>query len=84
MRRPSPLRVRRLLRGARLLDVARATGLPLVYVSQVERGDRPLAGRVLHALARHYQTSADRLVSEMRRWTDPESAPRPAGGPAAA
>ena len=66
--RPSPLRVRRLLRGSRLRDVAGATGLPDVYISQAERGERVLAGRPLLALAAYYQTPADRLTAEMERW----------------
>jgi hypothetical protein len=71
--RPSPLRARRFLRGERLRDTAAATLLPEQYVSQAERGERDLAGRVLHALAIHYQTEATVLVAEMARWRDRET-----------
>ena len=67
-KRPSPLRARRLLRGERLLDVARATGLHETYVSLLERGERPLHGRPLVRLADHYRTAAAQLVAEMERW----------------
>jgi transcriptional regulator with XRE-family HTH domain len=72
MRRPSPLRARRLLRGERLRDVARAIGAHDTVVSLLERGDRPLRGRLLHALAAHYATPAAQLLAEMARWIERE------------
>jgi hypothetical protein len=66
--RPSPLRARRCLRGARLVDVSAATGLHPVWLSQVERGERPLTGRSLRLLAELYGTAPERLALEMQRW----------------
>lgn len=77
-RRPSPLRARRLLRGLRLRDVQRDTGIPDSALSQLERGEMPLLGRRLAALARLYQTPADRLADEMRRWLSSEEPNRAA------
>ena len=67
--RPSSLRVRRLLRGERLRDVADATGLQTMAVSEAERAERPLAGRLLRRLSEHYATPGEQLVLEMRRWS---------------
>ncbi len=78
--RPSPLRARRLLRGERLRDVARATGLHETYISLAERGDRVLGGRLLVRLAEHYATPAEVLVLEMRRWASRESEAGRRGG----
>jgi transcriptional regulator with XRE-family HTH domain len=66
--RPSPLRVRRFLRGLRLRDVADAVGAHETLISEIERGDSPLRGRVLHALANFYTTPSDRLLFEHERW----------------
>jgi transcriptional regulator with XRE-family HTH domain len=66
--RPSPLRVRRLLRGLRLVDVEHATGLPALLVSQLERGEGPPSGAALAELARFYATDAAQLRAEMDRW----------------
>ena len=72
--RPSPLRLRRIHRGARLRDIATATGIHAVYLSELERGERPLAGRLLAVLADHYRTPPQTLVSEMGRWAAREAA----------
>ena len=66
--RPSPLRARRCLRGQRLIDVAAATGLHAVTLSQLERGTLPLTGRSLQLLAQLYATAPERLTLEMARW----------------
>jgi transcriptional regulator with XRE-family HTH domain len=66
--RPSPLRARRLLRGLRLRDLANDVDLHETTLSEVERGDTPLRGRVLHRLAAYYQTPSDRLLLEHERW----------------
>jgi transcriptional regulator with XRE-family HTH domain len=78
--RPSPLRVRRLLRGARLRDVAAATGLQMMALSEVERGERPLAGALLRLLSVHYQTAPERLTLEMTRWLAQDGAGEEAKG----
>lgn len=79
--RPSPLRIRRLLRGARLVDVANATGLHAIYISQAERGERRLAGALLRLLSVHYQTAPERLAAEMARWLAQDGAGEEAKGP---
>src|SRR5262245_16227113 len=66
--RPSPLRIRRLLRGQRQHDVARAIAVSSTLISQLERGDVPLGGPYLHRLARHFATAPAQLVAEMERW----------------
>jgi transcriptional regulator with XRE-family HTH domain len=66
--RPSPLRIRRLLRGLRLVDVEHATGLPALLVSQLERGEGPPSAAALAELARFYATDAAQLRAEMDRW----------------
>jgi transcriptional regulator with XRE-family HTH domain len=38
---PSPLRLERLRRGLRIVDVANVTGLPATRISQLERGEPP-------------------------------------------
>jgi transcriptional regulator with XRE-family HTH domain len=68
MERPSPLRARRILRGKRLLDVARAIGISETVLSRLERGEARLVGPVLRNLARFYSTPPTRLVDEMRTW----------------
>jgi transcriptional regulator with XRE-family HTH domain len=85
--RPSPLRVRRFLRGLRLLDLARLAGLHATLLSGIERGERPLRGRPLRELARIYATDAPQLVAEMQRWSATRSAvvqDQHGGGPRAA
>ena len=52
--RPSPLRLRRLVRGLRLRDVEKATGINDVVLSQIERGELPLTGGRLERLAGFY------------------------------
>jgi transcriptional regulator with XRE-family HTH domain len=79
--RPSPLRVRRILRGARLRDIATATGVQVMSLSELERGERPLAGRMLGILADYYQTAPERLVVEMARWAAREAAGSEVKGP---
>jgi transcriptional regulator with XRE-family HTH domain len=76
------LRARRLLRGERLRDTARAIRVHDTALSLIERGDRPLRGRILHALAAHYCTAPAVLLAEMARWCAREqrgavAAPRP-------
>src|SRR5262245_61653530 len=66
--RPSMLRLRRLARGWRLRDLRDLVGVDEATIGGVERGDLPLRGRVLHALAEVYATSADRLLFEHERW----------------
>jgi transcriptional regulator with XRE-family HTH domain len=81
MYRPSPLRARRILRGQRLVDVARATGIADSTLSRLERGEARLVGPVLHELARVYATSPSRLLDEMRAWAARAGgAGLPAGG----
>jgi len=65
---PSPLRARRLLRGLRLRDVERGTGIPDTTVSRLERGELPLVGRWLAQLAQFYATPPQALRREMERW----------------
>ena len=79
--RPSPLRARRCLRGQRLIDVAAATGLHAVTLSQLERGERPLTGRSLQLLAKAYATPPERLSLEMTRWLTQDGAGEEAKGP---
>lgn len=67
--RPSPLRARRLLRGWRLRDLARLTGVHEQQLSLLERAELPLRGRWLGELARVYSTPGDTLRGEMARWT---------------
>jgi transcriptional regulator with XRE-family HTH domain len=82
--RPSPLRARRLLRGARLYDVAQALGVHETTVSLLERGQRALTPQLLGALAAYYATPAAQLRAEMERWravrADHPAGPPP-GGP---
>src|SRR4029450_7352368 len=66
--RPSPLRVRRVLRGLRLRDVERAVGIPDTVLSALERGETKLLGPRLRRLAAFYATPPARLVDEMRSW----------------
>jgi transcriptional regulator with XRE-family HTH domain len=66
--RPSPLRLRRIVRGLRLRDVQAATGLLEVRISQLERGELRLAGPRLAKLAAFYHCSAAQLVAEMAKW----------------
>jgi transcriptional regulator with XRE-family HTH domain len=66
--RPSPLRARRLLRGARLYDVATALGVHETMVSLLERGQRRLTPALLARFAEYYSTPAARLREEMDRW----------------
>jgi transcriptional regulator with XRE-family HTH domain len=66
--RPSKLRLRRLARGLRLRDVSVAIGVHDTILSQVERGEAPLRGKLLHALAGFYQTDALALLAEYDRW----------------
>jgi transcriptional regulator with XRE-family HTH domain len=66
--RPSPLRLRRLVRGLRIIDLARATGLIPVRISELERGECALAGHRLQRLARFYAVPPSTLVEEMGRW----------------
>jgi transcriptional regulator with XRE-family HTH domain len=66
--RPSPLRLRRVVRGLRLRDVAEATGLLEVRLSQLERGELRLAGPRLTKLAAFYKCSTTQLVAEMVKW----------------
>jgi len=66
--RPSPLRIRRLLRGLRLVDVEHATGLPALLISRLERGEGPPSTAALAELARYYATDTARLHAEMDRW----------------
>src|SRR5262245_10468343 len=73
--RPSPLRLRRVVRGLRLRDIAEATGLLEVRISQAERGESYLWGRRLAALAAYYDVSPEVLLTERRR-----GAPRHAPG----
>jgi transcriptional regulator with XRE-family HTH domain len=68
MTRPSPLRLRRVVRGLRLRDVAEATGLLEVRISQLERGELRLAGPRLVKLSEFYKCSATQLVAEMVKW----------------
>jgi transcriptional regulator with XRE-family HTH domain len=68
MERPSPLRARRLLRGLRLRDVERATGIADTVLSRLERGEAVLLGPRLRRLAQFYATPAGPLADEMRRW----------------
>lgn len=56
------------MRGLRLRDVQRETGIPDSVLSAVERGERPLRGRALKALADLYSTPAERLLAEMHTW----------------
>ena len=83
MDRPSPLRARRLLRGLRLRDVERATGIADTVVSRLERGEAKLLGPRLRRLAEFYQTPPARLADEMRAWTDRPDAGLRGGSPAA-
>src|SRR4029453_19116250 len=66
--RPSPLRARRLLRGWRLNDLERATGIADTVLSRLERGEHPLLGSWLRRLAAIYDTRADVLAAEHERW----------------
>jgi len=68
MTTPSPLRLRRWVRGLRLRDVRDATGLIEPRISQVERGEARLAGPRLTKLAAFYKCSAAQLVAEMAKW----------------
>jgi hypothetical protein len=68
MPRPSPLRLRRWVRGLRLRDVQDATGLLEVRLSQLERGELRLAGPRLAKLATFYGCAPAQLVLEMARW----------------
>jgi transcriptional regulator with XRE-family HTH domain len=68
MKRPSPLRARRLLRGLRLRDVERATGIADTVVSRLERGEAKLLGPRLRRIAEFYATPPTRLTDEMREW----------------
>jgi transcriptional regulator with XRE-family HTH domain len=72
--RPSPLRTRRFLRGWRLRDVERRTGIRDCTLSEIERGEMPLRGRALHRLASLYATPSQQLLDEMRRWVARELA----------
>jgi transcriptional regulator with XRE-family HTH domain len=62
------LRLRRLARGWRLRDLRDVVGVDEATLSQVERGDQPLRGRVLRKLAETYATSSARLLYEHERW----------------
>jgi transcriptional regulator with XRE-family HTH domain len=68
MTTPSPLRLRRWVRGLRLRDLQEATGLLEVRLSQLERGELRLAGPRLAKLAAFYECSAAQLVAEMGKW----------------
>ena len=68
MTRPSPLRLRRWVRGLRLRDVRESTGLLEVRISQLERGELRLAGPRLTRLAAFYRCSGAQLVAEMAKW----------------
>ncbi len=59
--RPSNLRMLRLAAGLRLKDVELATGIADTTLSKLERGEIPLIGARLRALARLYEASPDRL-----------------------
>jgi transcriptional regulator with XRE-family HTH domain len=75
--RPSPLRARRLLRGWRLRDLARQTGIHDMTLSLLERAELPLRGRWVTELARIYHTPVETLRGEMARWvaeTQPDRA----------
>jgi transcriptional regulator with XRE-family HTH domain len=66
--RPSPLRLRRIVRGLRLRDVQAATGLLEVRISQLERGECRLAGPRLTKLATFYKCEPSQLIDEMSKW----------------
>lgn len=65
--RPSPLRVRRLLHGLRLRDLGDKTGISEATLSRLERGEVPLLGRWLEALARYYATPPTVIRAEMEQ-----------------
>jgi transcriptional regulator with XRE-family HTH domain len=66
--RPSPLRLRRIVRGLRLRDLREATGLLEVILSQLERGECRLAGSRLTKLATFYTCEPTQLLDEMAKW----------------
>jgi transcriptional regulator with XRE-family HTH domain len=66
--RPSPLRARRLLRGQRQVDVARAIAVSPMVISMLERGEMELGAPYVARLARHYATAPEQLLAEMARW----------------
>ena len=68
MSRPSPLRLRRIVRGLRLRDVAQGCGLIEVRVSELERGECRLDGHRLAKLAKFYNCAPAQLLDEMERW----------------
>ena len=68
MNRPSPLRIRRLMRGLRLRDLEYLSAIPESTLSRIERGELPLLGGWLTALARVYATDPVRLREEMESW----------------
>jgi transcriptional regulator with XRE-family HTH domain len=57
-----------LLRGLRLCDLERATGIADTMLSALELGQEPLRGKRLDRLAAFYATPAAKLVDGMRRW----------------
>jgi transcriptional regulator with XRE-family HTH domain len=88
--RPSPLRARRLLRGQRLADVARALRVHATLISLIERGERSFTLCMLNRFAAYYRTPPQRLQAEMDRWRaavgldEPVSAEPPHPGPGVA
>ena len=74
---PSPLRVRRLLRGLRLRDVAEATGINDVILSRLERGELPLLGRRLERIAVFYNERPEALRREMEKYLQNAWTPAP-------
>lgn len=68
MTTPSPLRLRRWVRGLRLRDVREGTGLLEVRISQLERGELRLAGPRLTKLAAFYKSTPEQLLEEMAKW----------------
>lgn len=59
--RPSRLRLERLSRGLRLLDVAQELGLSEGLLSRLERGDREPTPEQLQKLARLYGARSEEL-----------------------
>ena len=61
--------------GLRLRDVERATGIPETTISRLERGETPLVGRWLAALAAYYEVEPSALRDEMDVFWEKQSVP---------